>query len=104
MMLAQSLTDAQPLAVRESPLPGRFIPLPRGPQWYLVAYRWLVVAAGLYSLAVTWNAWQARSGPEMALAPMLPVWDWLPQISLGWPMAGSLLLVLVRPWAGVISY
>src|SRR5262249_45122865 len=36
--------------------------------------------------------------------PMLPLWSWLPQIDLGWLVVASLLLVLVRPWAGLIAY
>ena len=40
------------------------IPLPRGPQWYLVLYRWLLVVASLYTVAVTWNVWQDRSDPN----------------------------------------
>jgi hypothetical protein len=80
------------------------IPVPRGPQWYLVAYRWLVVAAGIYTTWVTWTVWQVRSGAEMRFVPMLPLWKRLPQIDLGWVVVASLLLVLVRPWLGVVAY
>src|SRR5690606_33229887 len=45
--------------------------LPLGPQWYLVAYRWLLVAAGIYTIWSTWNVWQVRTGSEFEFSPML---------------------------------
>ncbi len=93
------------------------IPLPVGPLWYLVAYRWLLVAGVIVAVGVTWNLWQVRSGPANTyhpllpagadvtdFAPMMPVADWLPQINLAWWMIGSALLVLVRPWWGIIAH
>jgi uncharacterized membrane protein YphA (DoxX/SURF4 family) len=80
------------------------IPLPRGPNWYLVTYRWLVVAAALYTVTVTWTVWQVRSGPEYYWTPMLPLWPGLPEFNLGWLVVASLLMVLVRPWIGLIAY
>ncbi|HZZ27497.1 MAG TPA: toxin-antitoxin system YwqK family antitoxin [Pirellulales bacterium] len=100
------------------------IPLPRGPQWYLVAYRWLLVAASLYTVAVTWNVWQDRSDPnwhpwsfatpansnawetrpsDSQLAPMLPVWDSLPQIDFGWLIVAAILSILIFPRAGLAA-
>src|SRR5207247_2528353 len=102
------------------------IPLPRGPQRILVAYRWILVAACLYTVAVQWNLWDDRSDPnwhpatigtptnsnlpvwnhrppDSEFAPMLPVFDGMPQFSLGWLLVGSLLIVLVRPRAGLVA-
>lgn len=104
---------------------ARSIPLPIGPYWYLVAYRWLLVATGFYTILITWNVWQVRTAPgwepwsfampdfhstwidqpsPAELAPMLPLWDWLPQFHVGWLLLGSLALVLVHAWAGIIAY
>jgi hypothetical protein len=87
-----------------------------------VAYRWLAVAAALHTVMLTWNVWQVRSGPnwkawegatplnrliwehrpaDAELAPMLPLWDWLPQFDIGWPIVASLLLILVMPRTGL---
>jgi uncharacterized membrane protein YphA (DoxX/SURF4 family) len=118
------------LRIPEQPESGRFacflrsIPLPRGPQWYLVAFRWLIVAASLYTVTVMWNLWQVRSDPnwtawkfatpanpqvtwnhppsDAEAAPMLPVWDWMPQVSAGWLLVGSLFLILIRPRTGMV--
>jgi hypothetical protein len=97
---------------------------PRRACWYLVLYRWLLVAASLYTVAVTWNVWQNRSDPswhvwsfatpanttvwenrpsDSQLAPMLPVWDGLPQFDFGWLLVGSLLLILVFPRTGLVA-
>ena len=81
----------------------RSIPLPRGPQWYLIAYRWLLVAAGIFTVVVTWHVWQVRSGPRFEMSPMLPLWDWLPQVDLGWITIAALLTILIRPRLGLIA-
>jgi hypothetical protein len=81
----------------------RSIPLPRGQQWYLVAYRWLLVAAGIFTVVVTWDVWQVRSGPRFEMSPMLPLWDWLPQVDLGWMMIAALLTILIRPRVGLTA-
>jgi hypothetical protein len=110
-----------------SKFPANFvksIPLPRGPQGYLILYRWLLVAAGIYTVIVTWNAWQVRSAPDWhpwkfatpdfrtiwnhaptpaQLAPMLPVYDWLPQFDVGWLLVASLLSILVFPRTGLTA-
>jgi len=128
-MQAVQLSEMDDLAAREARPTGlarlaKSIPLPRGPQWYLIIYRWLVIAACLYTVAVTWNMWQVRSDPswrawsfgipvnvnewnhrptDAELAPMLPVWDWLPQFPVGWLLVGSLLTILVLPRIGLAS-
>ncbi|HEY2827957.1 MAG TPA: hypothetical protein VGJ04_10185, partial [Pirellulales bacterium] len=117
---------AAPLATGPS-IFGRLatsIPLPRGPLWYLVLYRWLLIVASVYTVAVTWNVWQVRSDPnwhpwsfatpsntatwenrpsDSQLAPMLPVWEGLPQIDLGWLLVGSILSILIFPRAGLAT-
>ncbi|MCC7085646.1 MAG: toxin-antitoxin system YwqK family antitoxin [Pirellulales bacterium] len=75
--------------------------LPIGPQWYLVLYRWFLVAAGIYTIWSTWNVWQVRSGPQFEFSPMLPVWGGIPPIDFGWALIGSLLLILVLPRTGM---
>jgi hypothetical protein len=75
--------------------------LPIGPQWYLVLYRWFLVAAGIYTIWSTWNVWQFRDGPRFEYSPMLPVWDGMPQFDFGWPLIGALLLILVLPRIGM---
>jgi hypothetical protein len=114
---------AAPLSAEPDPRPVRSIRLlPRGPQWYLVLYRWVLVAASLYTVAVTWNVWQDRTAADWhlwsfarpgnlnvwenrpsdaQLAPMLPMWDGMPQISFGWLLVGSILLILVLPRTGL---
>jgi hypothetical protein len=98
--------------------------LPSGPQWYLVVYRWILVVASLYTIAVTWNVWQNRSDPnwhpwsyatpanianwenrptDSQLAPMLPVWDGLPQFDFNWLIVASLLAILIFPRAGIVA-
>jgi hypothetical protein len=125
-----SLVAEQPMTESLPAEPGpmvrwaQSVPLPRGAQWYLVLYRWLLVAASLYTVTVTWNVWQDRSDPnwhawsfatpanmmtwenrppDAQLAPMLPVWDGLPQISVGWLLVASLLLILIFPRSGMAA-
>ena len=128
MQVADSLPIDNP-AARQAPASllarlAKSIPLPRGPQWYLVAYRWLLIAACLYTVVVTWNMWQVRSDPnwrawsfatpanqslwehrptDAQLAPMLPVWDWLPQFPVAWLLIGSLLTILIFPRVGLTA-
>jgi uncharacterized membrane protein YphA (DoxX/SURF4 family) len=75
--------------------------LPVGPQWYLVLYRWFLVAAGIYTIWSTWNVWQFRDGPRFEYSPMLPVWEGMPQFDFGWPLIGALLLILILPRIGM---
>lgn len=119
------IAQTETAAVGNPGLLGTFlksIPLPRGPQWYLIIYRWLLVGASVYTVVITWNAWQDRSDPnwhawpmatpvnqatwnhrptDHELAPMLPAWDWLPEFDVGPILVGSLLLILIRPRLGL---
>jgi hypothetical protein len=51
------------------------------------------------SVVITWPLWEVREAP-----PLLPVIDELPQLDLGYPLLASLLLILVRPVAGVLVH
>ena len=58
-------------------------------------FRWLVVGAQAVTLGLTWPLWQHRTMP-----PMLPAVD-IPSPDMGWPLLGSLVLVLAAPRWGV---
>src|SRR5690349_16207271 len=75
--------------------------LPVGSQWYLVLFRWFLVAAGIYTIWSTWNVWQFRDGPRFKYSPMLPVWEGMPQFDFGYPLIGALLLILFLPRTGM---
>jgi hypothetical protein len=75
--------------------------LPIGPQWYLVAYRWFLVAAGIYTIWSTWHVWQFREASQFPFSPMLPIWGGLPQFDFGWILVASLLSILVLPRTGM---
>lgn len=118
---------APPGARQMSKLAANFlksIPLPRGRERYLILYRWLLVAVGIYTVVVTWNVWQVRSGPDWhpwkfatpnfhtvwhhqptdaQLAPMLPAWDWLPQYDMGGLLIAGFVLVLFLPRTGLTA-
>lgn len=51
------------------------------------------------TIAITWGLWQSRSSP-----PPLPVIDGFPQLDMGVVLLATLVLVLVRPAAGVVAH
>ena len=64
-------------------------------------FRWLAVCAQAATIGLTWPLWQSRTMP-----PMLPAVDVLssgigPSLNMGWPLLGSLALVLIMPRWGV---
>ncbi len=63
-----------------------------------VLFRWLVVAAQVATILVTWKLWQTRTSP-----PLLPVVE-LPQFGFGWLMLVSACAVLVTPRWGLIAH
>lgn len=69
-----------------------------GIDWPMAAFRTLVVATQLATVALTWPLWQVRADP-----PLLPVWE-VPQFSPGWLLVGTLVLVLAAPRAGTGLY
>jgi hypothetical protein len=62
-------------------------------------FRWLVVAAQGATLWLTWPVWRHR-----ALPPMMPALDLSTSLDMGWPLIGSLLLVLIAPRWGVAMH
>ena len=65
---------------------------------WLGALRWLLVGCQLVTILLTWPLWQVRTMPPML--PALP----LPAFDMGYLLLGSLVIVLMRPRAGLILY
>ncbi len=62
----------------------------------LVVFRWLLVACQAVTVLVTWPLWQVHNLPPML--PALP----LPAFDLGILLLVSLVVILIRPQAGLI--
>ena len=60
-----------------------------------LAFRWLVVACMGATVLITWPLWGVHESP-----PMLPAVA-LPAVALGWPLLGSLAVILVAPVVGM---
>jgi len=67
-------------------------------EWLTVVRLLFVLLQGA-SILITWPLWQTRANP-----PLLPVLDSLPQVDLGFLLLGTLVLVSLRPTAGVLLH
>lgn len=67
----------------------------------LSAFRLVVVGCLAITLLITWPLWQVHRTPPML--PALPALRLL-AVDLGWPLLLSLLVVLVRPVAGMLLF
>jgi hypothetical protein len=64
----------------------------------VVALRWLLVSCQAATILLTWPLWQVRESP-----PLLPALG-LPQMSVGFALLATLVLILRAPRAGVASH
>ncbi len=70
-------------------------PFPQGSDAQLEVFRLICVAAQAGALAICWPLWQHHVN-----VPMLPVWQSIPDFSMGGVLIGTLVLVIFMPNVG----